>query len=221
MISLSDVGHVYGARSPWAHRALRAVDLEITAGERMLIAGPNGSGKSTLAWILAGLIEPTEGTAVIDRQPLAGAGGDVVIAFQYARLQLFRPTVGEDIRYGTDLDAADVAVALALVGLSPAFAGRRVDDLSGGEQRRVVLAALLARRPRLMVLDEPLAGLDVPSRRSLVDLLSRLPSLTGTALVTVSHDLDEAHLIADRLVLLDGGTVTSDGPLPVTAAGGA
>src|SRR5207253_4632472 len=125
------------------------------------------------------------------------------MAFQHARLQLLRPTVGEDVRFGLDIDDAAVDGALADVGLDPdRFRDRRIDGLSGGEQRRVALAGVLARRPRLLVLDEPLAGLDAPSRRTLVDVLHRLTRSSGVTTVLVTHDTEDAQLLADRALLL-------------------
>jgi energy-coupling factor transport system ATP-binding protein len=209
MITLRGVGHVYSQDTPWAHRALTGVDLDIREKERLLVVGKNGSGKSTLAWVLAGLIAPSEGSATIDGQDLADARGKVAISFQHARLQLFRPTVSEDVRFGLALsrDAADVA--LGTVGLDPAiFRDRRIDELSGGEQRRVALAGMLVREPRLVVFDEPFAGLDGPSRRLLIGVISALPSAT----VVVSHDYEDAGRFADRVLeLRDGALVREAG----------
>jgi energy-coupling factor transport system ATP-binding protein len=213
MIELSGVGHVYSPRSPWEHRALIGIDLVVRERERILIVGANGSGKSTLAWIMAGLTEPSEGTARINGVPISSTRGVVVIAFQHARLQLFRPTVGEDIAYGTRATIDEVAHAQRLVGLDPArFATRRIDELSGGEQRRVAIAGLLVRRPKLLILDEPFAGLDPPARELLHDVLETLPARTGCATVVVSHDTEDAGRISDRILeLRDGRIVSTEG----------
>jgi energy-coupling factor transport system ATP-binding protein len=213
MIELCGVGHVYSPSTPWSHRALTGIDLRVGPAERVLVVGANGSGKSTLAWILAGLLTPTEGSAAIDGHPLAETKGSVTIAFQHARLQLFRPTVGEDIRFGAMADARAADTALAVVGLDPdRFRERRVDELSGGEQRRVALAGLLVRQPRLVVLDEPLAGLDAPSRRMFIDVLAQLPLQARAAAVVVSHDVEDAGRFADRVIELGDGRITSDRP---------
>jgi energy-coupling factor transport system ATP-binding protein len=210
MITLRGVGHVYSDGSPWAHRALTGVDLDIAAGDRVLVVGANGSGKSTLAWIVAGLTAPTEGTATIDGAALSSVHGGVAICFQHVRLQLFRPTVAEDVAFGAPA-AGSVDAALRVVGLDPdAFRTRRIDELSGGEQRRVALAGLLVRRPRLLVLDEPFAGLDRPGRRLLVDLIGRLPERTGTATVVVSHDVEDATRFADRVLELRDGELVGE-----------
>jgi energy-coupling factor transport system ATP-binding protein len=209
---LRGVGFVYARRSPWAHRALRDIDLSVEEGEGLVVCGHNGSGKSTLAWILAGLLVPTEGEATLDGRPLPECVGHVGVAFQHARLQLFRPTVSGDVAFGADLDRHTVAGALEEVGLDPVeMSERRIDELSGGQQRRVALAGLLVRRPRLLVLDEPLAGLDDETRATLVAVLARLRERHQVATVVVSHDLDAASGLADRLVILDSGQLVSDG----------
>ena len=221
MIQLAGVGHEYAARTPWEHRALSGVDLEIGAHDRIVVVGANGSGKSTLAWILAGLLRPSEGTARLGNDDLWRTRGLVAIAFQHARLQLFRPTVWDDVAEAAGASPGSAAAAatraLELVGLDWANDGpRRIDELSGGEQRRVALAGLLARRPRLLVLDEPFAGLDRPSRQGLVEVLVALQA-QGLATAIVTHDLEESAPLADRLLRLDAGRVVSDEPIGATA----
>jgi energy-coupling factor transport system ATP-binding protein len=212
MLVLSGVGHTYSAGTPWAHRALSGVDLRLSDGDRVIVVGPNGSGKSTLAWILAGLLTPSEGKITLDDGPLSIAESHTAMAFQHARLQLLRPTVGEDVQFGIDVGDDVVDRALTDVGLDPErFRSRRIDELSGGEQRRVALAGVLARKPRVLVLDEPLAGLDAPSREALVQVLGRLPRDLTTIVVT--HDTEDAERIADRALLLGDGHVTADGPV--------
>ena len=141
LLAVRGLGFVYANGTPWAHRALAGVDLALGRGEGLVVTGDNGSGKSTLAWILAGLLPPTEGEALLAGEPVIAGTGAVGISFQHARLQLIRPTVLADVGYGADNQRA--ADALRAVGLDPATMGpRRVDELSGGEQRRV-----RARRP--------------------------------------------------------------------------
>lgn len=204
-VRVAGVGHVYAPSTPWERRALLDVDLELCRGESVLIVGGNGSGKSTLAWILAGLLRPTEGSLeweeVVRRRGCA-------IAFQHARLQLLRPTVGEELRTLTGGGDREASAALEQVGLDPGpLLSRQVDGLSGGEQRRVVLAGILAARPGVVVLDEPLAGLDPPSRSGLVDLLATLRERGDLTLVIVTHDMDDAERLGDRTVRLAGGRV--------------
>jgi energy-coupling factor transporter ATP-binding protein EcfA2 len=209
-LSLRNVGHVYAAGTPWAHRALAGIDLEIAPGEGVVVTGPNGSGKSTLAWVLAGLFSPSEGEALLGGRRISERIGEVGIGFQHARLQLLRPTVLSDVAYGTTREVA--RRALASVGIDPdAMGRRRVDALSGGEQRRVALAGILARRPVLVVLDEPLAGLDASTRGVLQQVLASLRSERGVATVVVSHDQDAAAGLGERLIVLERGRVVEDG----------
>jgi energy-coupling factor transporter ATP-binding protein EcfA2 len=214
VIDVRGLGHVYAAGSPWAHRALEDVNLGFGTGEQVVIVGANGSGKSTLAWALAGVLDPTEGTVQLNGLPIDLTKSETAISFQHARLQLFRSTVASDVRYGAKVDDQVVDDALTFVGLDPrTFRDRKVDELSGGEQRRTALAGALIRRPRLLVLDEPLAGLDAPGRRNLVAMLSRLREMGGMTVVSVTHDLGFAHLLATRAVVLHRGRVAADGPV--------
>ncbi|MBV9410436.1 MAG: ATP-binding cassette domain-containing protein, partial [Acidimicrobiia bacterium] len=132
---LDSVGHVYSAGTPWAHRALQDVNLQLQDGARVIVVGPNGSGKSTLAWILAGLLTPSEGEVTLDGGPLSIEESHTAMAFQHARLQLLKPSVAEDVHFGLDIADWEVDRALADVGLDPArFRDRRIDELSAGEQ---------------------------------------------------------------------------------------
>ncbi|MGO9877672.1 MAG: DUF2232 domain-containing protein [Acidimicrobiia bacterium] len=210
---LRDVGHVYSRRTPWAHRALADVNLRIDRGEAVLVVGHNGSGKSTLAWILAGLLEPSEGDARVEGRPLSRVVGQVGVAFQHPRLQLLRPTVLAEVSAASGATQLVVWRSLTDVGFDPREIGpRRVDELSGGEARRVVLAGALARRPRALVLDEPFAGLDERARSELSAALTRLRDEHGMTLVCVSHDSDLPVAVVDREVELTGGRITYDGP---------
>ena len=215
ILRLDDVGHVYAQRTPWAHRALRHVTLEFAEGEGALVVGRNGSGKSTLAWILAGLIQPSEGEARLNGQPVHTQIGTVAVAFQHARLQLLRETVLADVRAASGADQATAEAALDRVGLDPArFGSRRVDHLSGGQQRRVALAGLLAGRPRLLVLDEPFAGLDSAGVAELTAVLGRLRREDALTLVVVSHDTDILGGVIDREIRLEHGEVVAGAAPP-------
>jgi energy-coupling factor transport system ATP-binding protein len=209
LLRVRELGFVYANGTPWARRALDGVDLDLRRGEGIVVTGDNGSGKSTLAWILAGLLVPTEGEVLLNGQEVTAGTGAVGISFQHARLQLIRPTVLSDVAYGADKDGA--VAALRSVGLDPVTMGpRRVDELSGGEQRRVALAGLLVRDPVLLVLDEPYAGLDDEARAGLAAILARLREERDMATLVVSHDLDNAELLGYRMVVLEAGRVTGE-----------
>jgi energy-coupling factor transport system ATP-binding protein len=214
VLELADVGYIYSLRSPWAHRALSGVDLTVRQGEGVLLVGRNGSGKSTLAWILAGLLPPTEGEAKLDGRPVEECVGQVALSFQHARLQLLRATVRADIKAAAGVDDEEADAALGLVGLDAGeFGPRPIDQLSGGQQRRVALAGLLARRPRVLVLDEPFAGLDDEARAGLINVLARLRRDSGLTVMVISHDVEGADLLTERVVVLDRGRIVDDGPI--------
>ena len=222
VIRVRGVAHRFDAGTPWEVTALRSVDLDVYEGEGLLITGENGSGKSTLAWLLAGLIKPTNGTVTVDGAPAAESVGTVALSFQHARLQLQRPTVAEDILAAAGFDAkraaadgdAFVRTSLHRVGLPADLATRSVDELSGGQMRRVAIAGLLASRPRVLVLDEPLAGLDRESRRGLLELLGHMRRDEGLTLVVISHDLEDMGLACTRTIEVTNGAVARSGASP-------
>lgn len=218
VLELIGVSHVYADGTPWATTALRDISFTVGEGEGLLIHGLNGSGKSTLAWIMAGLTVPTEGQALLDGAPVWDQVGAVGISFQAARLQLMRSRVDLEVAAAAGFSARDrdrVARTLATVGLDPALADRRIDQLSGGQMRRVVLAGLLARSPRVLVLDEPLAGLDAVSQRGLLRLLEDLRR-DGLTIVVISHDFSGLDGVCTRTLRLRDGKLCPDR----TAAGG-
>lgn len=218
VLRLRGVGHRFDPGTPWEVTALRSVDLDVYEGEGLLITGENGSGKTTLAWVLAGLIRPTEGSALIDGAVASESVGAVALSFQHARLQLQRPTVAEDILAAAGFSASTaadadefVAASLQRVGLPADLADHTIDELSGGQMRRVAIAGLLASRPRVLILDEPLAGLDRESRRALLEQLGRMRREQGLTLVIVSHDFEDTGLACTRTIEVTNGRVEMTG----------
>ncbi|WP_082930037.1 DUF2232 domain-containing protein [Mycobacterium sp. 1164966.3] len=215
VLELAGVAHEYGTGTPWAQTALRGISFTVYEGDGLLIHGDNGSGKSTLAWIMAGLTMPTSGTCLLDGRLAAEQVGAVSLQFQAARLQLMRSRVDLEVASAAGFspdDHARVSAALAAVGLDGALAKRRIDQLSGGQMRRVVLAGLLARSPRVLILDEPLAGLDAASQRGLVRLLADRRRATGLTVVVISHDFAGLEELCPRtLHLRDGMLVPTPG----------
>lgn len=215
MFELRAVGHRYNIGTPWESTALRDVDIVVGEGDGVLIHGLNGSGKSTLAWIMAGLMAPTSGDCLLDGRPIAEQVGAVALSFQAARLQLMRSHVGVDIASAAGFDPEDqdrIEQALSAVGLDSGLLGRRIDQLSGGQMRRVVLAGLLARRPRAVILDEPLAGLDTAGRSDLLTILTTLRRDTGLTVIVISHDFSGLDDLCSHTVHLHDGTVGTAWP---------
>lgn len=221
VIEVDGVGHEYASGTPWASTALRDVSFDVHEGDGLLIHGGNGSGKSTLAWIMAGLTVPTTGSCLLDGRPVSDQVGAVAMSFQAARLQLLRGRVDREVASAAGFspyDAGAVAAALATVGLDASLATRRIDQLSGGQMRRVVLAALLARSPRALILDEPLAGVDAASQYGLVRLLEDLRRRTGLTVIVISHDFAGLEDLCPRTLHLPDPVVR---PAPARAGGGA
>ena len=219
VLELVDVNHEYGSGTPWATTALQHINLVVHEGDGVLIHGLNGSGKSTLAWIMAGLTVPTSGSCLVDGAPASDQVGAVAISFQAARLQLMRSRVDLEVASAAGFsvhDRARAIEALATVGLDAALATRRIDQLSGGQMRRVVLAGLLARSPRALILDEPLAGLDAASARGLLRLLEDLRRNGGLTVVVISHDFSGLEDLCPRILHLQDGFLAT----APTAAGG-
>ena len=220
-IELSQLSHTYLPGSALAYPALGDISLTIQDGEFLGIIGHTGSGKSTLIQHLNGLLLPTSGCVLVDgldtrekklRKQIRSLVGMV---FQYPEYQLFEETVERDVAFGPKnmgLDEAEIATrvneALRLVGLTPSeFAEKSPFELSGGEKRRAALAGILAMRPKYLVLDEPMAGLDPRGRREILALIESLRSDFGTGIVMVSHSMDDVAMYADRIAVLDKGTL--------------
>lgn len=207
--------------SPWA---LRDVSLTVRRGEFLGLAGHTGSGKSTLVQHLNGLIRPQEGSVyalgldLVNKKDAAAVKAKVGVVFQYPERQLFAETVTQDVAFGPHnlgLSQAEVArrveSSLARVGLDLATVGDKSPfELSGGQQRRVAFAGVLAMEPEVLVLDEPMAGLDPAARSDFLELIDRLHH-GGLTVVMVSHSMDDLANCCDRIVVMNEGTVFAEG----------
>lgn len=207
--------------SPWA---LRDVTLSVRRGEFLGLAGHTGSGKSTLVQHLNGLIRPQEGSVyalgldLSSKKDAATVKAKVGVVFQYPERQLFAETVAQDVAFGPrnlglpqDEVACRVASSLARVGLDLAAIGDKSPfELSGGQQRRVAFAGVLAMEPEVLVLDEPMAGLDPAARRDFLGLIGRLHR-EGLTVVMVSHSMDDLANCCDRIVVMNEGAVFAEG----------
>lgn len=224
-LALKDVHFAYHPGTPLFREVLRGVNLEIRQGEIVSLLGPSGSGKSTLLLVASGLLAPSRGTLLLDGKPL-GEGGEersrlrevVGVILQSPENQLFAETVERDVAFGlrrAGLSARErrerTAEALRSVGLDPStYAPLSPFELSLGEMRRVALAGMLARRPRLLLLDEPFSGLDGAGREELALLLGRMRD-EGAGILFVTHEWEEVDLLADRAAVLSEGRLVLEG----------
>lgn len=222
---------IYHAGTPLARVALRDVSLRVEDGSCAAIVGVTGSGKSTLAQCLNGLLTPTSGRVVVDDLELTArglSGADlrelrrrVGLLFQFPEGQLFAPTIGEDVAYGPSRQKLKrqeiqerVRWALRAVALpdDATFLARSPFALSGGQRRRVALAGVLAMRPRIVVLDEPSAGLDAEAREGIYATLRELRTREGLTLIVISHDMSEVAALAETVLALSDGAMALSGP---------
>ena len=210
-------------RYPDGTQALKNVNIKIKKGEKIAIMGPNGAGKSTLFSHFNGLTEPTSGHVEIDgekiiyeRDELLKVRQKVGIVFQDPNDQLFAPTVKEDVAFGPmnlglDYDEVKkrISESLELVGMS-GFEDKTPHHLSGGQQKRVAIAGIIAMKPEIMILDEPTAGLDPDGVDKVLDILNNL-NKDGISIVISSHDIEMVNQFADKIFILYNGEIIACG----------
>lgn len=201
--------------------ALNEISLKVMPGEKIALVGANGAGKSTLLLHLNGIFEG-DGRILINgmevkKNNLGQIRAWVGLVFQNPDDQLFSPTVFEDVAYGPIYQGLDrenvqkkVDQALAAVHMSE-YADRNPYHLSGGEKKRIAIATILSMQPKILVFDEPTAGLDPYARRELIELLKELPQ----TMLIATHDLGLVHLLTQRTVILSQGKIVADGPTDV------
>ncbi len=227
ILELRAFRYTYLEGTPRAVEAVREVSLKIRRGERVGIVGPTQSGKSTVVDAFAHLLRLKPGQVFYEGRDVAAPGYDrqelrrrVGIVFQRPESQIIEDVVGADVAFGptaAGLSAAEtrerVEESLNTLGLPyPDYRLRYVHALSGGQRRRVAIAGVLAMRTPVLVLDEPMAGLDPRGRRELLELLVRLQRDRDLTLIVCSASLTDASLLCDRFVVLDRGSVVADGP---------
>ena len=227
-VSFERVGFRYAVNTPFETEALHDVDVTMPSQSYTAIVGHTGSGKSTLLLHLNGLLKPTTGTVKIgDRVLTAGTKGkqlrtirsEVGIVFQFPEHQLFEETVERDIMFGPmnfgvpEEEARRRAHELVdLLGLPEGTLEKSPFDLSGGQMRRVAIAGVLAFEPKVLVLDEPTAGLDPKGRKEMMELFYRLHQEKQLTTVLVTHSMEDAARYADQLVIMHEGTAVAQGP---------
>jgi NitT/TauT family transport system ATP-binding protein len=222
-IRLDHLSFAFTTRAGGTLPVLDDIDLAVPGGGIVALIGPNGSGKSTLLRVIAGLLEPGSGRALLDGTPIAGPDPRIGLVFQEPRLLPWR-SAADNIAYPLELAgwspdrrAARVESLIDLVGLDPAVAGSRPSELSGGTAQRVALARALALEPAVLLLDEPFSALDALSRERFDLELLRLWERAATTIVMVTHSIPEAILVADRVVVLSPrpGRIVADITVPL------
>lgn len=218
-IVVKNLSHTYMEKSKIAVKAVDDVSLTVEPGEFLCIIGHTGSGKSTLIQHFNGLMQPTSGSVTVDGYDMADKkqrklGRQLVgMVFQYPEYQLFEETVYKDVAFGPtnmglDAEAVKNAVfeAMERVGLAiDKFCEKSPFDLSGGEKRRAALAGIIAMQPKYLVLDEPMAGLDPMGRAEILGVLESLRREKNTAVIMISHSMDDIMRHATRVAVLERG----------------
>ena len=221
ILQVKNLSHVYSAGTPFEHKALDSVNLSVADGEFVALLGHTGSGKSTLIQHLNGLLRPSSGSVLfhgkdifLNKADLRSVRFRIGLLFQYPEYQLFGETVAEDVAFGPanmGLDNFEISrrveTALRTVGLPPDIGSRSPFELSGGQKRRVAIAGVVAMEPEVLILDEPTAGLDPRSHDEILELIRRLHRKRGTTIVLVTHSMEDAARMADRLCIMKNGSL--------------
>jgi nitrate/nitrite transport system ATP-binding protein len=219
-IQIAGVGQTFKTnKGPFV--ALRDIDLTVAKGEFVTLIGHSGCGKSTLLNLIAGLTRPTQGTLICANREIAGPGPDRGVVFQNHSLLPWL-TCSENVHLAvervfgaTETKAqlrARTEAALAMVGLAPA-AQKRPGEISGGMKQRVGIARALSMEPKVLLMDEPFGALDALTRAKLQDELLQIVATTHSTVVMVTHDVDEAVLLSDRIVMLTNGPAATIGEI--------
>lgn len=225
-IKIENLTHIYMKNSPFEKKALDDVNIEIKDGEFVALIGHTGSGKSTLIQHINGLLKPNSGRIIVDgvditekKINLNFIRKKVGLVFQYPEYQLFEETIEKDIAFGPkNLGLSDddinnrVKRAMDIVGLKyDEYKDRSPFDLSGGQKRRVAIAGVVAMEPKVLILDEPTAGLDPKGRDDILGEIKSLQKEYKLTIILVSHSMEDVAKLADRIIVMHSGKCIIDG----------
>ena len=230
-IVVKNLSYTYGVDSPYEKKALNNINLTINEGDFLGIIGHTGSGKSTFIQHINGLIKVQEGEIQVfdvkltnakkPKPDLRALRNNVGMVFQYPEYQLFEDTVFKDVAFGpknqglsTEEIAQRVEESINLVGLDyEKIKDRAPFELSGGQKRRVAIAGIIAMKPKVLILDEPTAGLDPYGKEQILALISHLKEKSSSTIIVISHDIDEITRFATRLIVFNDGEIAFDIPM--------
>ncbi|TGY42026.1 energy-coupling factor transporter ATPase [Clostridium sartagoforme] len=225
-IKIENLVHVYMPKSPFEKVALDDVNIEIKEGEFVALIGHTGSGKSTLIQHMNGLLKPSSGRIIVDGVDITKDGvkltdirKKVGLVFQYPEYQLFEETIEKDIEYGPrnlGLDQEEITRrvkrSMEMVGLDyETYRHKSPFDLSGGQKRRVAIAGVVAMEPKVLILDEPTAGLDPKGRDDILAQIKTLHDTYKMTIVLVSHSMEDVGKLAERIIVMNKGKVQLEG----------
>lgn len=225
-IKIENLEHVYMPKSPFEKVALKNVNLEINEGEFVALIGHTGSGKSTLIQHMNGLLKPTSGRIIVDGEDitkntvkLTDIRKKVGLVFQYPEYQLFEETIEKDIEYGPrnlglkqEEITRRVKKSMKMVGLDyDEYKNKSPFDLSGGQKRRVAIAGVIAMEPKVLILDEPTAGLDPKGRDDILAQIKILHEEYKMTIILVSHSMEDVGKLAERIIVMNKGKVALEG----------
>ncbi len=217
--------HCYSKGTSQQVFAIKNINISVEKGELIGIIGHTGSGKSTLISHFNGLLKPTDGEILVDgvdiwkdKNTLRESRFKVGLCFQYPEYQLFEETVFKDIAFGPkNMKLSDTEVtnrvlkAAAYAGVKSELLEKSPFDLSGGEKRRAAIAGVMAMEPEVLIFDEPAAGLDPRGRKELIQLIKDYRERTGSAVIIVSHSMEDIASLADRIIVMNGGEIYMQG----------
>lgn len=219
IIEVKNLCYTYDGSAQIVKDAIHDISFSVSSGEIIGIIGHTGSGKSTLVQHLNGLLKPASGEVLLDGEniwddpkKIKDVRFKVGLVFQYPEYQLFEETVFADIAFGpknmglsSDELKERVEGICEVVGIKKEYLYKSPFDLSGGEKRRIAIAGIMAMRPKVLVLDEPIAGLDPKGRRDIVDMISSYRKTYNATVIVISHNMDDMAVLADKLLVLNGG----------------
>lgn len=225
IMKIENLNYIYNPNTPFEKKALDNINIEIKQGEFIGLIGHTGSGKSTLVQHLNGLIKPTSGKIIIDGVDITGKDAKlkeirqkVGLVFQYPEHQLFEETIYKDIAFGPknlglDKDEVDKRVkeSMEQVGLDfEVLKDRSPFELSGGQKRRVAIGGVIAMQPKILILDEPTAGLDPRGRDGILGEIFKIYEKKNITVILVSHNMEDIAKLVDRILVMDRGKIAMD-----------